>query len=544
MLRSPRLVVAALLTLTVITSALVSQPASAEPVDRAVNLPPDGKVAFMLGQDSQTLADFGADVLDADPTFPAPAGITLYTNLTGAPLAGVYQPVDFNVGRTLFPESLAEYGGALTVGLSLVDCSLTPLKAIAGSPDIAPDVVRRYQAWTDELISWLRDSRRNVYLRIGYEFDGQWNCYQPEEYKQAYRHIAERIDALGADRIATVWQSAAWPEVKPAPYDPTADGHWDLWYPGDDVVDWVGLSTFYGDSYDTHQWACLPDENVAALPRVVQNDVLGFARSHRKPVMIAEAAPQAYDLGELTAGCIFASGQPWNHLTPVTADEIWDQWFAEFFNYIQDNRDVIRAVSYINTDWDSQGNWQCNEQRCPNGYWADSRLQANPEILARVKAELRKPMWAPPAPNRAPVTDMQLRSGVIEAEYETLPIGWSDAVGYGGFALPEPRASNDRHVMLLNFQRWERPSIVVPRIAHASAVTVRYAATATVDDRGPLTYTLLVNGKSVGSHELRDTGGPGNYIDDRWDLAIPSRATIEIRLDGNIMWVDRIEVTR
>src|SRR5262249_29143213 len=161
-----------------------------------------------------------------------------------------------------------------------------------------------------------------------------------------------------------------------------------------------------------------------------QNDVLGFARSHGKPVMIAEAAPQAYDLGELTAGCIFASGQPWNNLVSVTADEIWDQWFAEFFDYIRDNRDVIRAVSYINTDWDSQGNWQCNQQRCPNGYWADSRLQANAEILARVKAELRKPMWAPPAPNRAPAIDRRLRSGVIEAEYESTPIGWLDAAGY------------------------------------------------------------------------------------------------------------------
>src|SRR5262249_23703211 len=129
-------------------------------------------------------------------------------------------------------------------------------------------------------------------------------------------------------------------------------------------------------------------------------------------------------------------------------------------------------------------------------------------------------------------------------EYESTPIGWLDAAGYGAFALPEPSASNDRHVMLLNFQRFERPSIVVPRVARASAVTVRYAATKPLDDRGPLTYTLFVNGESMGSHQLVDTGGPGNYIDDTWDVAIPSAATIEVRLDGNIMWVDRIEVTR
>lgn len=252
-----------------------------------------------------------------------------------------------------------------------------------------------YQAWTDELVEWLRDTRRDVFLKIGYEFDGEWNCYQPEEHKAAFRHIAARIDALGARRVATVWQTAAWPGVTPEPYDATAGGHWNLWYPGDDVVDWVGMSAFYGESYRSHQWACLSEQDIAAAPRTIQDNVLDFARAKKKPVMIAEAAPQGYDLGELAAGCIFASGHPWDNRTPVTVDEVWDTWFADFFAYIESKRDVIRVVSYINTDWDSQYHWECTADRYPNGYWGDSRLQANPGILARVKAVLRGRVEAP-----------------------------------------------------------------------------------------------------------------------------------------------------
>ncbi|MFD0599293.1 hypothetical protein ACFQZ4_49080 [Catellatospora coxensis] len=77
-------------------------PAAARPdgLLAARNLPAGGKVLFYLGQDSTTLADFAADVLAADPGFPRPAGVTLYTNLVGAPMSGMFQPTDYGAGRT------------------------------------------------------------------------------------------------------------------------------------------------------------------------------------------------------------------------------------------------------------------------------------------------------------------------------------------------------------------------------------------------------------------------------------------------------------
>ena len=45
-------------------------------------------------------------------------------------------------------------------------------------------------------------------LRIGYEFDGEWNHYNPQYYVPAYRHIVDRLRANGVTHFASVWQSA------------------------------------------------------------------------------------------------------------------------------------------------------------------------------------------------------------------------------------------------------------------------------------------------------------------------------------------------
>ncbi|WP_460491581.1 hypothetical protein [Dactylosporangium cerinum] len=62
--------------------------------------------------------------------------------------------------------------------------------------------------------------------------------------------MKQRIDALGATNVATVWQSASYAKDGDAQYkfDFSNANHLADWYPGDDVVDWVALSTFYWDA--------------------------------------------------------------------------------------------------------------------------------------------------------------------------------------------------------------------------------------------------------------------------------------------------------
>ena len=64
---------------------------------------------------------------------------------------------------------------------------------------------------------------------------------------------------------------------------------------------------------------------------------------------------------------------------------------ASFFSFIRQNKDVVKAVSYINAVWDSQELWAAPYA---NGYWGDSRVQANSEISKKWLSEISdKSLW-------------------------------------------------------------------------------------------------------------------------------------------------------
>ncbi|WP_242442076.1 glycoside hydrolase family 26 protein [Streptomyces sp. CB02460] len=375
-------------------------------------VPADGKVMMVMGQDSDTLSDYRTDVLGRQELgAPAPGGVTLYTNLvlggSPAPLAGMNGPVNWGAGTVDFARTMNEYpGAAVAVGLYLSDatsgCNNQPLRAIIGRNDAdvtagSPNLITQYRAKVDEMINRFKSYDRDILLRIGYEFDGPWNCYSADFYKDAFRYIKGRIDALGASRVATVWQSAAWPVNTSTDhpewgYVVTDPKHFDNWYPGDAYVDWVGLSAFYNSRSVRTQWGCGSHDTD---PVGLQNRVLVFARSHGKSAMVAEAAPQGARTGAGSTSCIFT-----NSPAPASGQAIWDGWHAGYFDWVNTNKDVIRAAAYINTNWDSQTQWQCSPGAqaggpgCANGNWGDSRVQANATVLNNFVAEIKKPLWS------------------------------------------------------------------------------------------------------------------------------------------------------
>jgi oligosaccharide reducing-end xylanase len=162
----------------------------------------------------------------------------------------------------------------------------------------------------DALLDTLTAYGRPVYLRLGYGFDDPANKYAPEAYVSAWKKFHERIQAKGSTNVALVWQSASCGESS------IAD-----WYPGDEFVDWIGAS------YDECEDAAMQ-----------------FAREHYKPVML-EAASQG-------AG--------------------WDEWFVPFFEFVYDNNDIVRAVTYINA--------------------GESRL-ADEDIIKNWKDETKQAFW-------------------------------------------------------------------------------------------------------------------------------------------------------
>ncbi|GGS00112.1 hypothetical protein GCM10010169_51050 [Micromonospora fulviviridis] len=84
-----------------------------------------------------------------------------------------------------------------------------------------------------------------VAIRFAHEMNGDWypwseasNGNRPGEYVSAWRHVRETFRAAGATNVTWVWSpNARWDDSMPK---------LSRFYPGDDYVDWVGLSGYYG----------------------------------------------------------------------------------------------------------------------------------------------------------------------------------------------------------------------------------------------------------------------------------------------------------
>ncbi len=286
---------------------------------------------------------------------------------------------------------------------------------------------------------------KRIYLRIGYEFDGRWNgpevtgygtsnespnpggYHKHAEYIAAYRHIVDKMRAAGVDNVAYVWQSSASliDDVLDAWYDNGGDiaaarENIKDWYPGDDYVDWMGISWFISppEADDNFGFADVP-----GLPNQddLADEMIKFAREKRKPVMIAESTPQGYDFNfpeatEPNQVSRVSTGWPYEGaktlLTQgleqaqakyeagtwfenITAEVAWDRWFVPYLRYIHDNSDVVRAVVYINCNWNTQFKWSFNEEvgRYVEGYWGDTRIEANQVIKDKWLAEINTDFW-------------------------------------------------------------------------------------------------------------------------------------------------------
>ncbi|MCA9526290.1 MAG: hypothetical protein KC549_08335, partial [Myxococcales bacterium] len=101
-----------------------------------------------------------------------------------------------------------------------------------------------YDALIDEWARGLADWGHPVVLRFAHEMNGTWypwaesrNGNAPGEYVAAWHHVHDRFSAAGADNVIWVWS----PNITysgSVPLEPL--------YPGDDYVDWVGLSGYWG----------------------------------------------------------------------------------------------------------------------------------------------------------------------------------------------------------------------------------------------------------------------------------------------------------
>ncbi len=345
--------------------------------------PKDGSTLLILGQDLQSVYNY---VISG--YFPTPGGVTSYVNLYGLrdqnlgygglgedPSGGVVSDVDWGAGPIHTHNAAFGYpDSALSIGIYMTE-EYNP----GGLTNIANGV---YDAEIDRLGTFINSVQGPVFVRIGYEFDGTWNMgyNNTTSYKNAYKRVINRLRAK-ADNVISVWQACT------SPVDDIVEGYHENienWYPGDSYVDWVGYSWFL--SHHDLQYS-LTDE------------VIAFAKNHNKPVLLSESAPQGYDLSDLTkkainTGGFYTSdpfyGIPGSNTSSYSANRIWNDWFVPFFDYIHSHSDVIRGVSYINANWDSQPKWAppYNE-----GYWGDSRVESQSSIRQKWLDEINSSFW-------------------------------------------------------------------------------------------------------------------------------------------------------
>ena len=193
-----------------------------------------------------------------------------------------------------------------------------------------------------QIVAGLKKLDRPVFLRIGYEFHGDWNGYTPTNYIASFRKIVGMRRQAGADKVATIWCAEA--SALPADYL--------KYYPGDEYVDWWAIDLFEKDCFD------LP--NVKAF--------MAESVRRRKPVMIGESTPR--------------------HVGVKDGEKSWNDWFVAYFAFIEGHSNV-KAFCYINWDWRVWG-----KRYSPSWMdWGDARLQENDFVREHFRQQLMKPLY-------------------------------------------------------------------------------------------------------------------------------------------------------
>lgn len=298
--------------------------------------PKDGSTLFILGQaDKRAMQQYITTVQNE----PLPAGFAFYTSLSGEGAKDNMREIN---------DFISDYPN------STLQLAVWTGERRWGDPGYYLRAILRgeHDKEINDLAKACKDLKQPVFIRFGYEFDGSHNAYPPSDYVDAYRYFVDKMRAKGVDNVAYVWQSWGvspyygsddYPYYYPELSSETEINQ-SLWYPGDEYVDWFGLSIFGTGWGDLTQM-----EDIQYM--------ITYAKERDKPLMIAESA------------AIKTYGGP---------DDSWvipnASWFENMFSLIHNNPETVKALTYINADWNADN---------PQSTWGDTRIQeAMPGVQA------------------------------------------------------------------------------------------------------------------------------------------------------------------
>jgi len=298
---------------------------------------------------------FPGETLPGEESGITPADVASYEAAVGRQVAWVYFSHNWYEGRS-FPLASATWireGGAVPfIRLMLrsseeqdvAESTYTLQRIIEGDFD-------------DDLEAWgnaARDFASPLIVEWGTEMNGEWFSWNgvwnggagdgPSRFRQAYRHIHDQIHARGAQNITWVFHA----DVQDAPEEPW--NAFENYYPGSDVVDWIGFSDYGAATPLDDEWIVF----AVGMDQAVQR---AAAMAPGKPVFVLEFA--------VTMGNPLGDAAEWTDT--AMNDILTDRWPS------------VRGFSWWNEWWENDDDPSHN---------TDMRVQTVPGLAAVMQAHL------------------------------------------------------------------------------------------------------------------------------------------------------------
>lgn len=244
-------------------------------------------------------------------------------------------------------------GAYSLIKFSTQDYAYNQTKRMATMPQIASGA---WDAYFVEAALAVKEFGGPIFISINHEMNGTWYPYsegypgsghRAADFVNAWRRIVAIFRQQGASNAAFVWAPNV-PDVGPVPFT--------SYYPGDDVVDWIGPSFYSGN-------------------RIEAMDTLYRTYAAKKPFFITEwaTAPEKSQ---------YYVGYP--------GDSVW---VAQVFAALQKRYPRVKAISWFNWDKDD-GNHRL--ERVPDQARAYAADIAHPRYMDRLapanpRGEIERP---------------------------------------------------------------------------------------------------------------------------------------------------------
>ena len=197
----------------------------------------------------------------------------------------------------------------------------------------------------DDLRSWGASARAfgtPLIVEWGTEANGDWFSWNgrwnggaeegPRRFRDAYRHIVKAVDAANVTWVFHV-------NAADAPNE--AWNALENYYPGDDVVDWLGVSVYGAQTPAEQTWPSFVESMEGVIPRLER-------LAPQKPIFVLEFGAAAGPYGGQAA---------WAR--EALSSLLSDRWAS------------VRGFSWWNETWENDENREND---------SDMRVQTNPEV--------------------------------------------------------------------------------------------------------------------------------------------------------------------